>query len=76
MDNTARIWDAPTAKEIAVFRHLESQNKYDWVLQPVFSYPSVERLIEGLEDKIVKPAEAKFNKRLTRRTKQLRVGKM
>jgi hypothetical protein len=55
---------------------VDLQNKYDWVLQPVFSYPSVERLIEGLEDKIVKPAEAKFNKLLTRRTKQLRVEKM
>ena len=44
------------------------------VLQPVFGYPSVERLIEALEDKIVRRAEAKFNDLLARRTKQLRVG--
>ena len=52
---------------------VDLQNKYDWVLQPIFSYPSVERLIEGLEDKIVRPAEAKFNELQARRTKQLRV---
>jgi len=52
---------------------VDLQNKYDWVLQPVVGYPSVERLIEVLEDKIVRPAEAKFNKLLERRTKQLRV---
>ena len=49
------------------------QNKYDWVLEPVIVYPSVNRLIEVLEDKIVRPAEAKFNELLARRTKQLRV---
>jgi hypothetical protein len=42
-------------------------------LQPVVGYPSVDRLIEVLEDKVVRPAEAKFNELLTRRTKQLRV---
>ena len=52
---------------------VDLQNKYDWVLQPVVGYPSVERLIEVLEDKVVRPAEAKFNKLLARRTKQLRV---
>jgi hypothetical protein len=52
---------------------VDLQNKYDWVLQPVVGYPSVERLIEVLEDKVVRPAEAKFNELLTRRTKQLRV---
>ena len=52
---------------------VDLQNKYDWVLQPIFSYPSVERLIEGLEDKIVRPAEAKFNELQAPRTKQLRV---
>ena len=40
---------------------VDLQNKYDWVLQPVIGYPSVDRLIEVLEDKIVRPAEAKFN---------------
>src|SRR5262249_54939090 len=52
---------------------VDLQNKYDWVLKPVVSYPSVDRLIEVLEDKIVRPAEAKFNELLERRTKQLRV---
>ena len=33
----------------------------------------VDRLIEVLEDKVVRPAEAKFNELLARRTKQLRV---
>ena len=52
---------------------VDLQNKYDWVLQPVIAYPTVDRLIEVLEDKIVRPAEAKFNELLARRTKQLRV---
>jgi hypothetical protein len=47
--------------------------KYDWVLKPVIAYPSVDRLIEVLEDKVVRPAEAKFNELLARRTEQLRV---
>jgi uncharacterized protein YjbI with pentapeptide repeats len=54
----------------AMFRDL--QNKYDWVLD-VREYASVDRLIEGLEDGIIRPAEAKFNELLARRTKQLRV---
>jgi hypothetical protein len=52
---------------------VDLQNKYDWVLQPVVGYSSVDRLIEVLEDKVVRPAEAKFNELLTRRTKLLRV---
>ena len=52
---------------------VDLQNKYDWVLKPVVGYPSVDRLIEVLEDKVVRPAEAKFNELLTRRTTQLRV---
>lgn len=52
---------------------VDLQNKYDWVLQPVVGYTSVDRLIEVLEDKIVRPAEAKFNELLARRTNQLRV---
>jgi Pentapeptide repeats (8 copies) len=51
---------------------VDLQNKYDWVLT-VIRYSSVDRLIEVLEDKIVRPAEAKFNQLLARRTKQLRV---
>jgi hypothetical protein len=58
-------------KSFAMF--VDLQNKYDWVLQPVIGYPSVDRLIEVLEDKIVRPAEAKFNELLARRTNQLRV---
>ncbi len=48
-------------------------NKYEWVLKPVIAYSSVDRLIETLEDKIVRPAEDMFNQLLTRRTAQLRV---
>jgi hypothetical protein len=48
-------------------------NKHDWVLQPVIRYPCVDRLIEVLEEKIVRPAEAKANKLLERRTKPLPV---
>ncbi len=43
------------------------------MVEPVIVYCSVDRLIEVLEDKIVRPAEAKFNELLARRTKQLRV---
>jgi uncharacterized protein YjbI with pentapeptide repeats len=50
--------------------------KYDWVLKPVNVYSSVDRLIEGLEDKIVRPAEAKFDELLTRPTEKLRFQKM
>ena len=52
---------------------VDLQNKYDWVLEPVIGYSSVDRLIEVMEDKIVRPAEAKFNQLLARRTKQLRI---
>ena len=43
------------------------------MLEPVIVYSSVDRLIEVLEDKIVRPAEAKFNQLLARRTKRLGV---
>ena len=52
---------------------VDLQNKYDWVLKPVIGYSSVDRLIEVLEDKIVRRAEAKFNQLLERRHQQLRV---
>ena len=58
-------------KPFAMF--VDLQNKYDWVLQPEIAYSSVDRLIEVLEEKIVRAAEAKFNQLLARRTKQLRV---
>jgi hypothetical protein len=37
------------------------------------STPSVDRLIEVLEDKVVRPAEAKFKQLLARRTKKIRL---
>ena len=43
------------------------------MLKPVVGYPSVDRLIEVLEDEVVRPAEAKFNELLARRTNELRV---
>jgi hypothetical protein len=52
---------------------VDLQNKYDWVLQPVIAYSSVDRLIEVLKDEVVKLAEAKFDELLARRTNQLRV---
>jgi hypothetical protein len=55
---------------------VDFQNKYDWVLESVIVYPSVDRLIEVLENKIVEPAKAKFNQLLARRTKQLLVEKV
>jgi hypothetical protein len=51
---------------------VDLQNKHDWVLD-VVRYSSVDRLIEVLEDEIVRPAETKFNQLLSRRTNQLRV---
>jgi hypothetical protein len=51
---------------------VDLQNKYDWVLD-VLVHPSVDRLIEVLEDEIVRPAEAKFNQLLERRANQLRI---
>jgi hypothetical protein len=58
-------------KPFAMF--VDLQNKYDWVLRPVVAYASVDRLIEVLEKKVVKRAEAKFRKLLGRRTRRLRV---
>jgi len=52
---------------------VDLQNKYDWVLEPVIGYSSVDRLIEVFEDRIVRPAEVKFNQLVARRTKQLRI---
>jgi len=52
---------------------VDLQNKYDWVLKPVIGYPSVDRLMEVLEDKIIRAAESKFNQLLARRREQLTV---
>ena len=46
---------------------IDLQNKYDWVLQPIISYGSVDRLMEVVEEKIVRPAEIKFDELLARR---------
>jgi hypothetical protein len=51
---------------------VDLQNKHDWVLDTI-TYPSVDRLLEVLEEKIVRPAEAKFNELLARRANKLRV---
>jgi hypothetical protein len=51
---------------------VDLQNKYDWVLRPVIGYPSVDRLIDGIEEEIVRPAEAKFKELQVRRAEQLR----
>jgi uncharacterized protein YjbI with pentapeptide repeats len=53
---------------------VDLQRKYHWVLN-VIEYPSVDRLIEVLEDKIVKRAKEKFNDLLAQRTEQLRKEK-
>ena len=50
------------------------QNEYDWVLKPVIAYPSVDRLIEVLEDKIVEPAKAKLNQLSAERATSHREG--
>jgi hypothetical protein len=42
---------------------VDLQNKYDWVLD-VIAYPSVDRLIDVLEDKIARPAENKIQSAL------------
>jgi Pentapeptide repeats (8 copies) len=52
---------------IAMF--VDLQKKYDWVFEPLIAYSSIDRLIEVLEDKIVRPAEAKFNQLLVQRAK-------
>jgi Pentapeptide repeats (8 copies) len=52
---------------------VDLQNAHDWVLRPVISYPSVDRLIEVVEEKIVRRAEAKFKELQVRRAEQLRV---
>lgn len=52
---------------------VDLQNKYDWLLKPVIGYSSVDRLIEVVEDKIVRRAETKFNQLLERRNSELRV---
>jgi hypothetical protein len=52
---------------------VDLQIKYDWVLEPVIVYSSVDRLIEVMEDKIVRRAKVKFNQLVARRNKKLRI---
>jgi len=66
----------PFAPIIPFSMFVDLQNAHDWVLRPVISYPSVDRLIEVLKDQIVIPAEAKFDELLGRRTNQLRTKKV
>ena len=44
----------------------------EWVLDPI-RYPSVDRLIEVLDAKIVRPAQARFDDLLVRKAEKLRV---
>ena len=52
---------------------VDLQHKYDWVLEPVIAYSSVDRLLEVFEEKIVRPAEAKFNQLVERRNRAVRI---
>ena len=58
-------------KPFAMF--VDLQNKYDWVLRPVIGYSTVDRLIDAVEEKIVRPAEAKFKELQVRRAEQIRI---
>jgi hypothetical protein len=49
--------------------------KYDWVLEPVIYYSSVDRRTQVLERRIIRPAQAKFGQLVERRTKQLQIEK-
>jgi hypothetical protein len=51
-------------------------NKYHWMLKPIIEYSSVDRLLEVLEDEIIKPAETKFIELLAERTKEIRRKKI
>ena len=50
---------------------VDLQNKYDWVLKPVIEYSSIDRLVEVFEEEIVRPAEAKFDDLVRRRSETL-----
>jgi hypothetical protein len=68
-DRAGMVPFVPILQDFSMF--VDLQNKYHWMLQPVIRHSSVDRLV--LEDKVVRPAEAKFNELLARRTNQLRV---
>jgi uncharacterized protein YjbI with pentapeptide repeats len=46
------------------------QRKHDWVFKTI-RYSSLDRLIETMDDEIIKPAEAKFTQLLARRTEPI-----
>ena len=46
------------------------QRKHDWVFKTI-RYSSLDRLIETMDDEIIKPAEAKFKQLLARRAEPI-----
>jgi uncharacterized protein YjbI with pentapeptide repeats len=55
----------------AMFRDLWIKHR-DWVLEPI-RYPSVDRLIEALNDEIIYPAQERFAKLVARKVEEVRV---
>ena len=55
----------------AMFKDLWDKHR-EWVLDPI-RYPSVDRLIEVLDAKIVRPARARFADLLVGKAEKLRV---
>ena len=55
----------------AMFRDIWIKYR-DWVLEPI-RYPSVDRLVEVLDSEIIKPAEARFNVLLARKTEEIKI---
>jgi len=58
-------------KPFAMFRDLWIKHR-EWVLDPI-RYSSVDRLIEVLDAKIVKPAQVRFAELLARKAEDLRI---
>jgi Pentapeptide repeats (8 copies) len=58
-------------KPFAMFRDLWIKYR-DWVFEPI-SYPSVDRLIEVLDEEIIRPAQERFSDLLARKAETLRV---
>jgi hypothetical protein len=55
-------------KSFAMLKDL--QRKHDWVFKTL-RYSSLDRLIETMDDEIIKPAEAKFKQLLARRAEPI-----
>jgi hypothetical protein len=60
-------------REVGDANQYRARNRTRTGFSNLISYSSVDRLIEVLEDKIVRRTEAKFTQLLARRTKQLRI---